>query len=308
MTTLPPERARKVLIGTSVISVSLAVLIFLSFVPTLLVKIDCWGVEEKPLGCDAKAKIKSASDARVALIQFLLAVGAGGTLFFTWRNNRQTAKDAAVNQALTRESRVSENFVKAVEQLGSDKPSLHIGGIYGLDRVLRATEEGKADYWAIMDVLCTFVRQNFRNPQQKGEVPRPEPAPEDLQAALNVLARRWFTGKVSDREGTDAVVDLHGTNLANTWMANGHFEYGFFINCDLRDADLGNSKFMGSDFSGADLGGAILWRADLTGLDLRRVRGLETAEKLDEAIANGRTRLPTNIRRPATWPVEEPDP
>src|SRR3712207_2251315 len=51
--------------------------------------------------------------------------------------------------------RITESFTKAVEQLGSDKLQVRIGGIYALERISR---ESADDYWTIMETLTAFVR------------------------------------------------------------------------------------------------------------------------------------------------------
>ena len=60
----------------------------------------------------------------------LLTLGAGllaaGALIFTARNF-----------ILSREGQVTDRYTKAIEQLGSDKLDVRIGGIYALERVAR---------------------------------------------------------------------------------------------------------------------------------------------------------------------------
>jgi hypothetical protein len=40
-----------------------------------------------------------------------------------------------------------------VEQLGSDKPEVRLGGIYSLERI---SKESPADYWTVMENLATM--------------------------------------------------------------------------------------------------------------------------------------------------------
>src|SRR5215207_3869121 len=46
--------------------------------------------------------------------------------------------------------RITESFTKAVEQLGSDKLQVRLGGIYTLERISR---ESDLDYWPVMEIL-----------------------------------------------------------------------------------------------------------------------------------------------------------
>ena len=67
------------------------------------------------------------------------------------RHRRQTDAD--------RQRRITESFSKALEQLGSDKVEIHVGGIYTLERISR---ESPDDYWTVMETLCAFVREQAR--------------------------------------------------------------------------------------------------------------------------------------------------
>ena len=68
----------------------------------------------------------------------LLTLGAGlfaaGALVFTARNF-----------ALSREGQVTDRYTKAIEQLGSDKLDVRIGGIYALERVARDSARDHPD-------------------------------------------------------------------------------------------------------------------------------------------------------------------
>jgi hypothetical protein len=248
-------------------------------------------------GCEGKELAKAISDARTVLVQLLLAAGAGGTLYFTWRNYVRSIDEANEGraranetQALARESRTSENFVKAVEQLGNtDSMAVRVGGIFGLGRLLRtATPEG--DYWPLMDVLTSFIRGSF---PAKEEGPRQIDPPEDLQAACNVLARRSST--TIYKRYDDSPLDLHSTDLSGTWLAGGHFEDAFLENSFLITADL-RKAFL----TGANLTGAKLEDAELAGADLAGVIGLDP-EQLNKAKGDDSTVLPDGYSRPSSW-------
>lgn len=74
------------------------------------------------------------------------SINAGG--------NRRRRHEAQTGADLQR--RITENFTKATEQLGSDKTAVRLGGIYTLDRISR---ESPDDYWTVMETLCAFVRE-----------------------------------------------------------------------------------------------------------------------------------------------------
>jgi hypothetical protein len=87
----------------------------------------------------------------------LLTLGAGlfaaGALVFTARNftvSRRTLE-------LTEQGQVTERYTKAIEQLGSDKLDVRIGGIYALERVAR---DSARDHPTVMEVLTAFIREH----------------------------------------------------------------------------------------------------------------------------------------------------
>src|SRR5215472_8274288 len=55
-----------------------------------------------------------------------------------------------------RQRRITETFSKAIEQLGSDKVEVRLGGIYSLERI---SKESPDDYLTVMENLSAFVRE-----------------------------------------------------------------------------------------------------------------------------------------------------
>ncbi len=79
------------------------------------------------------------------------AVAALAAWFTLIRHFGQTNAD--------RQRRITESFAKAVEQLGSDKLEVRLGGIYSLERI---SKESPDDYWTVMENLTAFVRERSR--------------------------------------------------------------------------------------------------------------------------------------------------
>ncbi len=91
--------------------------------------------------------------------------------YVTWRNMRVNQRNQQINldnqlenqkanrerERLTQEGQVTERYTKAVEQLGSDKLAVRLGGIYALEQIARDSER---DYWPILEVLTAYVRAN----------------------------------------------------------------------------------------------------------------------------------------------------
>ena len=58
---------------------------------------------------------------------------------------------------LTEQGQVTDRYTKAIEQLGSDKLAVRIGGIYALERIAR---DSARDHPAGMEVLTAFIREH----------------------------------------------------------------------------------------------------------------------------------------------------
>ena len=129
----------------------------------------------------------------------LLTLGAGlfaaGVLLYTARNF-----------GLSREGQVTDRYTKAVEQLGSDKLDVRIGGIYALERIGRDSVRDQA---TVMEVLAAFVREHAQKwPRHRVMTARTRERTGrlDVQAALTVIGRRYATRDTR-------VIDLAGADL-----------------------------------------------------------------------------------------------
>jgi uncharacterized protein YjbI with pentapeptide repeats len=213
----------------------------------------------------------------------LLTLGAGlfaaGALWFTGRNftlSREAFR-------LTEQGQVTDRYTKAIEQLGSDKVDVRIGGIYALERV---AFDSLRDHPTVMEVLCAFVREHSRE-----QWPLAEPVAEsplratrpDVQAALTVVGRRDLerdAGRV-DLSGADLTsADLHraelaGAILARTILTGANLNAANLADAFLDGANLSSARgidarFTRADLSRATLADGFLVNADFTGANLFR--------------------------------------
>jgi hypothetical protein len=65
---------------------------------------------------------------------------------------------------------VTDRYTKAIEQLGSGKLDVRIGGIYALERI---AHDSPRDHPAVLEVLAAFVREHSH-----GQWPPKEPGAE----------------------------------------------------------------------------------------------------------------------------------
>jgi hypothetical protein len=196
----------------------------------------------------------------------LLTLGAGlfaaGALIFTARNftvSRRTFE-------LTEQGQVTDRYTKAIEQLGSDKLDVRIGGVYALERVAR---DSARDHPTVMEVLTAFIREYSREPW-----PEPDPGGQeqeqsirsDVQAAVTVVGRRDPARDVQR-------IDLSRAKLLAAVLSRAVLSRAVLASANLIGADLSHAGFSRADLSRAvlvraDLSHAYLIEADLTGAKL----------------------------------------
>jgi hypothetical protein len=258
-----------------------AVVLALAIVWALLVPGPDW-LAHHDVGSVNGPPLRTARDAARGR---LLTLGAGllaaGALLFTARNF-----------LLSREGQVTDRYTKAIEQLGSDKLDVRIGGIYALERIAR---DSARDHPTVMEVLGAFIREHSHEPWPPADDSDPEPEPStrpDVEAALTVIRRRDAkrdTRRINLRAAALFRVDLGGADLGGA---------------DLRDVDLRGADLSGADLSGADLSCGVLGSADLSRADLSRA-DLRDAD-LFSADLSGAVLADADLRdadiRDARWP------
>jgi hypothetical protein len=263
MPNFPTLPRREHLIAALVVAEIIVLTVFVFLAAQWVGKLEC-----PPEQCKPDQTAKAISDARTALLQIIVGVAGAAALYFTWQT-----------YVLSREGRTSDNFIKAVDQLGNDK-AVHtrVGGVVGLGRLLRtATVEG--DYWPLMDILTAFVRQSARIGETTPRTSKPE---EDIQAAIDVIARREHK-YIPERKDTlnfpslNSPVDLSQSDLSLLWMAEGHCERGYFVESVLVRTDLTKAKLERANFDGADLSEAIFRDAEMQFSQLRGVKNAVNA-------------------------------
>lgn len=238
----------------------------------------------------AADRMSAVNDVRTTLLQ---AVGGAVVLFgayATWRQLR--VSQDGLNA--TREGHVTDRFSRAVEQLGSDKLDVRIGGIYALWRI---ADHSARDHEAVVSIMAAYLRTHLPWPPGEPGAPaadapinsvRPlETRAADAQAALTCLGvlgqergPGWLNVSFTDLRRADCDgLWLNGVNLdaacleaASVYQVN--LSGTSLIEANLRHAELGTSilhraRCLDADLRGARLVKADLREADFTGADLR---------------------------------------
>lgn len=245
----------------------------------------------------AKDRIEAEAQALQTLAQIVGGAFLFLTVFFTWRNVVAAEKTVAISQ----EGQVTDRFTKAIEQLGSDKLEMRLGGIYALERIARDSEK---DYWPIVEILTTYVRENApweeQDEEEQNSFDDPKPR-ADIQAILTVLGRRVHRYA----QGEEVRLDLARTDLRGADLREAHLEGAILIETHLEEAFLRGAYLEKAILYGAYLDGANLSKAHLQETDLRDVSldraDLEDAkglkyEQIKQALIEDSTKLPLDIR------------
>jgi hypothetical protein len=118
------------------------------------------------------------ANARLDAVRTGLAVGAsigaaaGLMLAFRRQHHQEIATELTDRDATER--RITELYTKAVEQLGSDKAPVRLGGLYALERL---AQDNPAHRHTIVNVICAYLRMPF-SPTAPTNKPEPKPEPE----------------------------------------------------------------------------------------------------------------------------------
>jgi uncharacterized protein YjbI with pentapeptide repeats len=211
-----------------------------------------------------------------------------------------------------RRERTHERFAAAIEQLASDRPDgsprleARLAGVHALERL---AVEVDAEYWPVMDVLTTYLRENAswrRASTTAGPAHSPSRPSADIQAVLAALGRRTPPASPGGQKRVLDLreVDVRGANLSGAMLEGVNLQSArldqadatraHLRGCNLREASLAGAtltqadlqgvslgradlqgarlngaNLKGADLSGANLQGADLWSADLTGCTLK---------------------------------------
>jgi uncharacterized protein YjbI with pentapeptide repeats len=239
----------------------------------------------------------------------------------------------ARTHSLSEQGQLTDRYTKAIEQLGSDKLDVRLGGIYALERIAVDSER---DHPTVVEVLSAFVREHSDpshikpkstladvlsfflqgvsqpvdgNPPLSADAgKKPGPA-ADLQAAVTVL------GRLPKRRGVSRG-DLSGAQLAGAWLTQADLSGAQLSSANLSgatlrfvnlsDAYLSESNLSGAKLELVDLSGAYLNESDLSGAKLSRTdlsrgkwywlsrRFLEKADP-SEAVPRPRQEVEANL-------------
>ena len=150
---------------------------------------------------------------------------------------------------------MTDRYTKAIEQLGSDKLDVRIGGVYALERIAR---DSARDHPTVMEVLAAFIREHSRD---SGHCLSPAPTCRngrraDVQAAVTVIGRRDSRARPRADRPYPRRHPRRGNSGKQTWRARP------FTKLDLTGAVLLDAAVARAVFYEADLTRSILDRRE----------------------------------------------
>jgi len=183
-------------------------------------------------------------------------------LFLTWKNI-ETAK----------EGQFTDRFIRAMEQLGSEKLEIRLGAIFALERIAR---DSKKDDDAIMEILTHYIRTYSPWPPKdfkhvKLEFPALDTSksylekelPDDIKAILSIIRRRrTYSMDLSNTDLHDA--ELYGTVLYNVNFSGANLSGANFVSSELKYTNFSNAALTNAYFDKADAEGTYFINANLT--------------------------------------------
>ncbi len=227
-------------------------------------------------------RLKLQNDVRAILIQAVGGLALLGGLYFTWLQLQNTQEQLNRQFRLTQRGQVAERYTRAIDQLGSEKRDIRLGGIYGLEQIAKEVEEARDDdpqadrvRLVAYDVLAAYVREHAAGNPPTGASPDRGPgvgslqtrAP-DVQAAMAVLARRNVRDRPPDPQLDLSAVDLRGARLANAHLNQVDLHDARLDHADLQDAQLNNAILSAASLAAANLRKAVLVKAQLSNAQL----------------------------------------
>jgi uncharacterized protein YjbI with pentapeptide repeats len=181
-----------------------------------------WLALDLLLGEADRAGAADRAVARIDAIRTGLGVAAGAgalvALVLALRRQWHTEHDAT-------EQRITELYVKSVEQLGSEHAPVRLGGLHALARL---AEDNPMQRQTVVDVVCAYLRMPFTVP-----APDDKSGKQELQVRLtaqNLLAKH-LSGPTPWR---DIDLDLMGAtlvdlNLYDCRVRTGVFRHATFV-------------------------------------------------------------------------------
>ncbi|MFB9908481.1 pentapeptide repeat-containing protein [Allokutzneria oryzae] len=171
------------------------------------------------------------------IVRIGLSVGIGtGGLFALWlatRRQRSAEQTLALQREVSQttvndstERRITEQYNKAIEQLGHEKAAVRLGAIYSLERI---AQEHAGHRQTVIDVFCSYLRLPYEPPADRkrwskssaGLSPEAAEALAELEVRYTIQGMFWEhlgdpeKRKVGEKHWPDLVLNLSRATLVD---------------------------------------------------------------------------------------------
>lgn len=225
----------------------------------------------------AQDRLKAVNDVRTTLLQVLGGLVVLFGAYATWRQLRVSQDGLRATQ----EGYVTDRFSRAVDQLGSDKLDVRIGGLHALWRI---AEQSARDREAIISIQAAYLRTHLPWPpagpeSPPADVPINDVAPLETRAADAQVALTALGVLCQHREQSWvnlSITDLRRADCDGLWFPEVNFDRACLEAAGLYRANLTQASLVSVNLRHADLATAILRRARCVLADLRGAKLVET--------------------------------
>lgn len=225
----------------------------------------------------AQDQLKAVNDVRTTLLQVVGGLVVLFGAYATWRQLRVSQDGLRATQ----EGYVTDRFSRAVDQLGSDKLDVRIGGLHALWRI---AEQSARDREAIISIQAAYLRTHLPWPpagpeSPAADVPINDIAPLETRAADAQVALTALGVLCQHREQSWvnlSITDLRRADCDGLWFPEVNFDRACMEAAGLYHANLTQASLVSVNLRHADLTTAILRRARCILADLRAAKLVET--------------------------------
>ena len=154
---------------------------------------------------------------------------------------------------------LTERFTKAIDQLGSDRPAIQLGGIYALKAI---ADDARSFHYPVVEILTAYVREKAR-------------WGDDHEAKSSHRRRRAPADPVdltdTDLRGAELeFADLSGAGFYRSHLDGAAFEESKLDRANFRRAGLRDAQFIRCNFGGSAFEGADLRKTEFVLCDLSK--------------------------------------
>ncbi|WP_328924056.1 pentapeptide repeat-containing protein [Streptomyces sp. NBC_00190] len=263
------RRVKAVLIAAAaVLAVFAALTVVIVVLPGPVVDRDLAGAR-----IGAAERLGAVNNVRTTLLQ---AVGGAVVLFgayATWRQLRVSQEGLNA----TREGHITDRFSRAVDQLGSEKLDVRIGGLYALWRI---ADHSAHDREAVVSIMAAFLRTHLPWPPRGPESPAAQTSinsvpPLETRAADAQVALTGLGVLCQDRRPdwlNLSYTDLRRADCDGLWLHHMNFDGACMEAASIYRVNLTGASLIAADMRHVELGTSILHRIRCIEADLRGAR------------------------------------